>query len=130
MSTDIRSILSDKACAFPAGLFHHAKVFNDVIYTTGQIGGDVTGKLVSNEVGAQAEQMFANLSAILEAAGSSLDRVLTANIYLTDSANYAALNEVYTRLMPDPKPPRTCVFVKGLPAGALCEMTLTAAAKS
>lgn len=76
----------------------HAKVFNDVIYTTGQIGGDVTGKLVSNEVGAQAEQMFANLSAILEAAGSSLDRVLTANIYLTDSANYAALNEVYTRV--------------------------------
>lgn len=58
----------------------------------------MTGKLVSTEVGAQAEQMFANLSAILEAAGSSLDRVLTANIYLTDSTNYAAFNEVYTRV--------------------------------
>lgn len=85
-------------CADGSCVVDHAKVFNGVIYTTGQIGGDVTGKLVSTELSAQAEQMFANLSAILEAAGSSLDRVLTANIYLTDSAKYAAFNEVYTRV--------------------------------
>ncbi|KAL1305005.1 hypothetical protein AAFC00_003907 [Neodothiora populina] len=124
----ITPVLSDKACAFPPGLFHHAKVYNGVVYTTGQIGGDVSGKLVSPEVGAQAEQMFANLSAILEASGSGLDRVLAANIFLTEESNYKAFNEVYTRIMPDPKPPRTCVFIKSLPADALCEMNLIAAA--
>jgi len=100
-----------------------------VVYTTGQIGGDVSGKLVSDEIVGQARQMVANLENIVETAGSSLDRVLTANIYLTEVSNYASFNAVYTELMPDPKPPRTCVFIKSLPAGALCEMTLTAAVK-
>lgn len=88
-------------CADISRLPDHAKVYNGVVYTTGQIGGDVSGKLVSSEVSAQAEQMFANLSAILEEAGSSLDRVLTANIFLTDSANYAAFNEMYTKVRPN-----------------------------
>ena len=53
------------------------------------------GKLISPNVDEQAKQMFTNLSAILESAGTGLARVLTANIYLTDSADYAAFNEVY-----------------------------------
>ncbi|GAB7354545.1 hypothetical protein MBLNU459_g5003t1 [Dothideomycetes sp. NU459] len=128
MST-ITPILSEKACAYPAGLFHHAKIFNNVVYTTGQIGGDVSGKLVSGDISAQAEQMFKNLEAILEAAGSSLDRVLSANIFLVDPDEYVAFNKVYTKLMSDPKPPRTCVFVNSLPANARCEMNLVAAQK-
>ncbi|KAK5113233.1 hypothetical protein LTR62_003569 [Meristemomyces frigidus] len=123
----IPPILSNQACAFPANLFHHAKVHNSIVYTTGQIGGDVSGRLVDTQIKGQAKQTFTNLATILEAAGSTMDRVLSANIYLTEQADYGDFNEVYTELMPYPKPPRTCVFVKALPAGALCEMSLIAA---
>lgn len=58
----------------------------------------MSGKLVSTEIVGQAGQMFANLAAILEAAGSELGRVLTANIYLTEEANYKAFNETYTKV--------------------------------
>ncbi|KAF4310166.1 putative endoribonuclease l-psp protein [Botryosphaeria dothidea] len=95
--SDITPILSDKACAYPAGLFHkdHAKVFNGVVYTTGQIGADVVGNLVSKDIKPQTEQVLKNLSAILEAAGSSLDRVIKVNIYMVDQTEYAGMNEVY-----------------------------------
>ncbi|OQO00554.1 hypothetical protein B0A48_13044 [Cryoendolithus antarcticus] len=94
---DITRVLSDRACAFPAGLFHHASIHNGTVYTTGQIGGDVTGRLAGSEVSAQAEQLFANLSAILQSANSSLEHVLSASIFLTNTADYTAFNEAYVR---------------------------------
>ncbi|OJD35046.1 endoribonuclease l-psp [Diplodia corticola] len=127
--SDITPILSDKACAYPAGLFHHAKVFNNVVYTTGQIGADVAGTLVGEDIASQTKQVLRNLSAILEAAGSSLERVVKVNIYMVDQSEYAGMNEVYKAMMPDPKPPRACVFVNGLPAGASVEMEMVAAVK-
>ncbi|KAK7727735.1 hypothetical protein SLS57_002778 [Botryosphaeria dothidea] len=74
---------------------YHAKVFNGVVYTTGQIGADVVGNLVSKDIKPQTEQVLKNLSAILEAAGSSLDRVIKVNIYMVDQTEYAGMNEVY-----------------------------------
>jgi 2-iminobutanoate/2-iminopropanoate deaminase len=58
----------------------------------------VAGKLVSDEVGPQAEKTLANLAAILASAGSSLDRVLKVNIYMPDQGDYAAMNEVYMKV--------------------------------
>ncbi|KAH9909912.1 putative endoribonuclease L-PSP [Xylariomycetidae sp. FL2044] len=127
MSGEIKSILSPEACAFPPGLFHHAKVYNGVVYCAGQVGGNVSGKLVSEDVKEQTTQMFKNIATILKASGSGLERVLKANIYIVDKADYAAFNEVYTQMMPDPKPPRACVFVAGLPGGAKVEMECVAA---
>lgn len=102
--SDITPILSDKACAYPAGLFHHAKVFNGIVYTTGQIGADVVGNLVSKDIKPQTEQVLKNLAAILEAAGSSLERVIKVNIYMVDQSEYAAMNEVYKEV----RSSRTC----------------------
>ncbi|TVY42492.1 Protein mmf1, mitochondrial [Lachnellula occidentalis] len=127
MGGDIKAVLSDKACAFPPGLFHHAKVYNGVVYCAGQVGADVQGKLVSEDIKEQTAKTFANISAILEAAGSTLERVLKVNIYMVDKADYAGMNEVYSELMPDPKPPRACVFIQGLPGGAKVEIECVAA---
>lgn len=73
----------------------HAKVYNGIVYTTGQIGADVAGNLVSKDIKPQTEQALRNLTAILEAAGSSLERVIKVNIYMVDQSEYAGMNEVY-----------------------------------
>ncbi|TVY57169.1 Protein mmf1, mitochondrial [Lachnellula cervina] len=127
MGGEIKAVLSDNACAFPPSLFHHAKVYNGVVYCAGQVGADVQGKLVSEDIKEQTAKTFANISAILETSGSALERVLKVNIYMVDNADYAGMNEVYSKLMPDPKPPRACVFIQGLPGGAKVEIECVAA---
>ncbi|KAH6709253.1 Endoribonuclease L-PSP/chorismate mutase-like protein [Leptodontidium sp. 2 PMI_412] len=127
MPGEIKAILCPEACAFPPGLFHHAKIHNGVVYCAGQVGANVEGKLVSEDVGPQTEKTLENIKNILQSAGSSLERVLKVNIYMPEQADYAGMNEVYKRIMPDPKPPRACVFVKGLPGGAKVEIECIAA---
>ncbi|KAL3424197.1 endoribonuclease L-PSP [Phlyctema vagabunda] len=124
---DIVPILCPDACAFPPGLFHHAKIHAGVVYCAGQVGADVSGTLVSPDIGPQTEKCLANIAAILKSAGSSLARILKVTIYLPDEADYRAMNEVYSKIMLDPKPPRACVFIKGLPGGAKVEMECIAA---
>ena len=65
------------------------------MYTTGQIGADVQGTLVSKDIKGQTEQVLKNLAAILEESGSSLDRVIKVNIYMVEQSEYAGMNEVY-----------------------------------
>ncbi|KAH7417296.1 endoribonuclease L-PSP [Cadophora sp. MPI-SDFR-AT-0126] len=106
---------------------NHAKIHNGVVYCAGQVGANVEGKLISEEVGPQTEKTLENIKNILTSAGSGLERVLKVNIYMPEQADYPAMNEVYKRIMPDPKPPRACVFVKGLPGGAKVEIECIAA---
>ncbi|RDW66536.1 hypothetical protein BP5796_07721 [Coleophoma crateriformis] len=124
---EITPILCPEACAFPPGLFHHAKIHAGVVYCAGQVGADINGKLVSDKVGPQTEKCLQNIAAILKSAGSGLDRILKITIYVPEQADYAAMNEVYAKIMPDPKPPRACVFIKALPGGAAVEMECIAA---
>lgn len=76
----------------------HARVFNGIVLTSGQIGADTKGVVVSDSVAEQAEQMIKNLEAVLSDAGSGLDRIMNANIFLSDSGYYAEFNAVYTRV--------------------------------
>ncbi|CAD0051614.1 hypothetical protein D6C86_06697 [Aureobasidium pullulans] len=122
----IQTVLSEKAFAPTTGILTHARIASGIIFTSGQIGADTTGAIVSESVASQAEQTIRNLESVLKDCGSSLDYVMNANIFLADPAYYAEFNEVYSRIMPDPKPPRTCVFV-GLGAGVKCEMNFQAA---
>ncbi|THY70783.1 hypothetical protein D6C87_03774 [Aureobasidium pullulans] len=139
----IQTVLSEKAFAPTTGILTHARIASGIIFTSGQIGADTTGAIVSESVASQAEQTIRNLESVLKDCGSSLDYVMNANIFLADPAYYAEFNEVYSRIttqtprhevdfaqiMPDPKPPRTCVFV-GLGAGVFtvkCEMNFQAA---
>jgi 2-iminobutanoate/2-iminopropanoate deaminase len=93
------------------------------LFLSGQVGLDpATGALVRGGVGAQVDQIFRNISAVLEAAGMSLDDVVKANVYLAHMDDYAAMNEAYARAFEKPYPARTCVGVAALPLSARVEI--------
>jgi 2-iminobutanoate/2-iminopropanoate deaminase len=95
----------------------------DLIYFSGQVGLDpATGKLASGGVAAETAQTFANIETVLKAAGRTLDDVIKANVYLSDMADYAAMNDAYARAFARPFPARTCVGVAALPLGARVEI--------
>jgi len=100
-----------------------------LVFTAGSLGLDpTTGQLVSGGAAAQATRAIANLGAILDAAGSSLDRVLKTTVFLVDMADYPAVNEVYREAFPEPYPARTAVAVQALPLGARVEIECVALA--
>ncbi|MBI4364161.1 MAG: hypothetical protein HY568_01910 [Candidatus Latescibacteria bacterium] len=93
------------------------------IVTSGQVGLDPpTGKLVPGGVSAETEQALRNLQAILTAAHASLQDVVKTTVYLADMSEFKAMNEVYARHFPDPKPARSTVAAAGLPLGARVEI--------
>ena len=95
----------------------------ELVFCSGQIGIDpATGALVEGGVEAEAERALRNLAAVLDAAGLGLADVAKATIFLADIADFAAVNAVYARFMPDPPPARTTVAVAGLPRGARVEI--------
>jgi len=97
------------------------------VYTSGQIALDpATGNLVDGDFAAQADRVLRNLGAVLRAAGSDFNRVLKANVYLTDLANFQTLNTIYAQYFGDHKPARTTVGVAQLPKGGAVEIDLIA----
>ena len=94
---------------------------NGVIYTSGQIPVNPADGTVPEGIAAQAKQSCENVKAILEAAGSGMDRVFKTTCFLDDMGDFAAFNEVYARYFVS-KPARSCVAVKTLPKGVLCEI--------
>jgi len=109
------------------GPYSQAIAGGGLVFTAGQIGIDpASGELVPGGVAAQAERAMRNLAAILDAAGTSFDRVLKVTIFLADMDDYAAVNEVYGRELPPPYPARSAVAVRALPKGALVEIECVA----
>ena len=101
---------------------------NGLIYTSGQIPIDpATGAIEASDIAGQARQAIHNLAAVLEAAGSGLDRVVKTTCFLTDINDFAVFNEIYAELFPG-KPARSCVEVSKLPKGALVEIEAVAEA--
>jgi 2-iminobutanoate/2-iminopropanoate deaminase len=99
----------------------------DLVFLSGQIGLDAaTSKLVEGDVTAQAKQALENLKAVLEAAGLTFAHVVKTTIFLTDMADFAAVNEVYKGYMVEPFPARSTIAVAALPAGAKVEIEMTA----
>jgi 2-iminobutanoate/2-iminopropanoate deaminase len=123
----VKEIRTDAAPA-PVGPYSQAVVHAGLLFASGQIPLDpATGKLVSGEVEAQTERVFANLRAVLDAAGTSLDRVLRATVYLTDLSLFPRVNAVYERhFATDPKPARTTIGAAALPLGAQVEIDVIA----
>lgn len=128
MADDRREVRSPAAPA-PVGPYSQALVHGGLVFASGQIPLDPdTGRLVTGGIEVQAERVFANLRAVLEAAGSSMDRVLRAAIYLTDLSLFPRVNAVYEKQFArDPKPARTTLGVATLPLGAAIEVDAIAA---
>ena len=112
----------------PAAIGPYSQGFevNGMIYTSGQIPVDASTGTVPKDIIAQTEQSCRNVGAILEAAGSSFDKVFKTTCFLSDMDDFAAFNSVYEKFFVS-KPARSCVAVKALPKGVLCEIEAIAA---
>ncbi len=98
---------------------------NGIVYTSGQIPVNPESGQVPQGIAAQAEQSCKNVGAILAEAGSGFDRVFKTTCFLADMGDFAAFNEVYAKYFVS-KPARSCVAVKTLPKGVLCEIEAAA----
>ena len=117
----LKKIATDKAPA-AIGPYSQAIAVDKLLFTSGQISLDpVSGKVVGEEIKAQAEQVMKNLGEILKEAGTDYTRVIKTTCFLADMNDFATFNEVYARYFTE-KPARSCVAVKTLPKDVLCEV--------
>lgn len=108
------------------GPYSQGYVHNGIFYSAGQIAiNPATDTVEASDIAGQTEQVCKNLGAVLEAAGTSYDKVLKTTCFLADMADFAAFNEVYAKYFTS-KPSRSCVAVKTLPTNVLCEVELIA----
>jgi 2-iminobutanoate/2-iminopropanoate deaminase len=113
------------------GPYSQGVIANGFLFTAGQIALDpMTAQVITGDVVAQTEQVFKNLSAILDAAGATWTDVVKATVFLMDMKDFPHVNEVYARVMGDSRPARSTVQVSGLPRGVLVEIDLVVAIPS
>jgi 2-iminobutanoate/2-iminopropanoate deaminase len=123
----LETVHTDKAPA-AIGPYSQAVIANGFLFTAGQIALDpVTMQIVEGDVVVQTERVFANLGAVLAAAGATWTDVVKSTVFLTDLRDFPRMNEVYARVVGDARPARSTVQVAGLPRGVLVEIDLVAA---
>ena len=118
-----RQAIATSGAPAAIGPYSQAIAIDGLLFCSGQLGLDpATGDLVEGGVEAQAERSLRNLTAVLDAAGLVWVDVVKTTIFLADMADFAAVNAVYGRFMPDPPPARSTVQVAALPKGGLVEI--------
>ena len=116
-------IRTDAAPApFQGAPYNQAIVAGDLVFVAGQLGLAPGATEISGDIGAQTGQALANLSAILDAAGSSMENLVKTSVFLVDLADFQAMNEVYASRVGDRPPARSTFQVAKLPSGALVEI--------
>ena len=115
------NVIDTKNAPGAIGPYSQAYEANGFVFTSGQLPVVPADGSMPAGIAAQAEQSCKNVLAILEAAGSGADKVIKTTCFLADIADFAAFNEVYAKYFTS-KPARSCVAVKDLPKGALCEI--------
>ena len=119
-------VATDKAPA-AIGPYAQANIIGNLVITSGQIPIDpATGNLVEGDIEVQTRQDFANLKAVLEAAGSSLDKIVKTTCFMDNMNDFAKMNEVYASFFSGDYPSRSAVEVAKLPKGALIEIEVIA----
>ena len=123
----MKAIQTDKAPA-AIGPYSQAIEVNGFVFASGQIPIDpATGQFAEGDIQAQTRQSLLNAQAILQTAGTDLSHVVKTTVFLSDMANFAAMNEVYAQFFQPPFPARSAVAVRDLPKGALVEIEVVAA---
>ena len=113
----------------PNGIFSPAIIAGDLVFTSGQIGIDPKTQQMAEGMEAQLEQVFRNLTAVLEASGSSIDHVVKATVFLADMNDYNKMNELYRAKFKGDPPARSTVQVARLPRDARIEIEVVAVLK-
>ena len=122
-----KKIISSEKAPKAIGPYSQAIRIEGLVFTAGQVGLDpATMEIVEGGVEAQTRQVLTNLTHVLEAADSGPNYVVKTTVFLTDMANFAAMNAVYSEFFPDNPPARSTVAVAALPKGALVEIEAVA----
>ncbi len=109
--------------AVPAAPYSPAVIANGFVFVAGQVGYDMAKQqYFGDDVATQFDGALKNLCAVLEAAGTDIAHVVKTTVFLTDTAHFSVINEVYRSYFPTDQPARSCVMVAGLPLGALIEI--------
>jgi 2-iminobutanoate/2-iminopropanoate deaminase len=125
----MRDIISTKEAPQAIGPYSQAVRANGFVFTSGQIAIEpATQQVIAGDVGAQTEQVLRNLSAVLEAAGSGLGKVVRSTVFLKNMADFAAMNEIYGKFFNVTPPARSTVEVARLPKDVLVEIDVIAIA--
>ena len=123
----MKNIVSTKNAPSAIGPYSQGIAIDGLVFTSGQLGLDpATGDFAPGGIEAQTRQSLTNLKAVLEAAGSGMDKVLKTTVFLHDMNDFAAMNKVYAEFFSEPFPARSAVAVKTLPKGALVEIEVVA----
>ena len=119
----MREIIQTDRAPHAIGPYSQAVRAGNLVFASGQIPTDpATGEFVSGGIAEQTEQVLRNLSAVLEAAGTGLDRVVKTTVFLAEMVDFAAMNEVYARFFASEPPARATVAAAGLPRNARVEI--------
>ena len=115
------TIISTNKAPGAVGPYSQAMSIGDMVFASGQIPVDPATGTIPEGISAQAEQSCKNVAAIMEAAGLTMDNVVKTTCFLADINDFAAFNEVYAKYFTS-KPARSCVAVKDIPKGVMCEI--------
>lgn len=119
----MKKVISTEKAPAAIGPYSQATVVGDLVFTSGMIPiNPATGELVTDSVEAQAEQAISNLKALLEASGSSMEKVVKTVVFISDMEDFGKINEVYAKFFVEPFPSRSCVQVARLPKDVAIEI--------
>ena len=120
------TVISTENAPAAIGPYSQGMIVGSLVFCSGQIPVDPATGAIPEGITAQAEQSCRNVAAVLAAAGSDVTRVIKTTCFIADMADFAAFNEVYAKYFTS-KPARSCVAVKDIPKGVLCEIEAIAA---
>ena len=124
----MKKVISSAEAPAAVGPYSQAVAVGNLLFCAGQIPLDPkTNELVEGDVTSQAERVCQNIGAVLRANGMNFGHVVKTTVFLTDLANFGAMNAVYARYFTEPFPARSTIQVAGLPRGAQVEIEVTAA---
>jgi len=123
----VRQAIATDSAPKAIGPYSQAIKAGNLLFCSGQIPLDpATSALIEGDIAAQTRRVFANIEAILAAAGTGFDRVVKTTVFLADMNDFAAMNEVYATYFTSPAPARSTVAAAGLPKGARIEIEVIA----